>query len=61
MKPLHQIDFDDEAYCKKHKDELVQIDLGTLRVLLNFYYTGGGEPTSLNERLTEAKELNAKL
>lgn len=55
MKPLHRIDFDDEEFCKKHKDELVQIDLRTLRVLLYFYYTGGGEPDSLTERMKEAK------
>lgn len=56
MKPLHRIDFDDEEFCKEHKDELVQIDLGTLYHLLDFYYLGGGEPKSLNARLKYAKD-----
>lgn len=57
MKPLHRIDFDDAKFCKEHKDELVQINLGTLAVLLDYYYTGGAEPATLTERLKEAKHV----
>ena len=55
MKPLRRIDFDDEEFCKEHKDELVQIDLGTLRSLLHQYAPGHETGMTYNERLKDAQ------
>ena len=55
MKPLHRIDFDDAEFCKEHRDELVQIDLGTLRSLLHQYAPGHETGMTYNERLKDAQ------
>lgn len=53
---LDSINFDDEQKMLELKQEMVEIPVGALSYLLNYFYTGGGEPDSHNERLAEAME-----
>lgn len=50
MKPS-EIDFDSATTVLARKDETVEVTVGQLALLLNFFYTGGGEPDSRNERM----------
>jgi hypothetical protein len=61
MLELKNIDFDNSKQVEELKNEKVEISVSVLALLLSAYYTGGGEPDSLNERLeetvTQAKDV----
>jgi hypothetical protein len=47
----NEINFDDKEALARRSEEMVEISVGALRHLLGCYYTGGGQPDSLNARL----------
>lgn len=54
--PLEEIDFDNEEQVEKLKRQKVEVEVGLLAYLLGYYYTGGGEPDSLNARLDDSMQ-----
>jgi hypothetical protein len=54
--PLDEIDFDNEEQVEKLKRQKVEVEVGLLAYLLGYYYTGGGEPDSLNARLDDSMQ-----
>ncbi len=54
---LEDMDFDNLDQVQARQNEVVEIPVGVLFVLLENYYTGGGQPDGLGERLKEAIEL----
>ncbi len=53
-----EIDFDNAEQVNQLKNEKVEISVGVLAYLLNYFYTGGGEPNLLNERLAEVLDFD---
>lgn len=56
MLELNSIDFDNNQQVEELKNQKVEVTVAVLALLLQAYYTGGGEPDSLNERLTDTIE-----
>lgn len=58
---IETINFDDPVQVELARDKVVQIPVTALMFLLQGYYSGGGEPNSLTERLRLAmEEYNVK-
>jgi len=55
---LEDIDFDNQEQIQSSLSQVVEVPVGMLKVLLESYYTGGGEPNSLQERLSEAEAFS---
>jgi hypothetical protein len=51
------IDFENDEEVKKLASDTVEIPVGVLNILLGYYYTGGGEPFSKNDRLNQAYQI----
>jgi hypothetical protein len=48
---LQDINFDDEKQVKKLANEKIEVEVGMLDFLLEYFYLGGGEPRQKNSRL----------
>jgi len=55
---ISDIDFDYDELVDRMRNDKVEVTVSLLHVLLSYYYTGGSEPDSLNERLQQALEIS---